>query len=140
MTPTRDVSYVIATINGQVVSSDESGCYDVPLSTHVLFVAVPYSDNDVPGMAYSERIDITTSGRLVSPQNLRVIRRTGSVILSWDPLSNVNGYRVTTVDGDVEITETVYTFRGKIDGCITIQVYALYDTGESIPAIVESCP
>jgi hypothetical protein len=140
MTPTRNVSYITTTINGQTVSPDKDGCYGAPLSTNVLFVAVPYSENDVPGMAYSERIDVTGSGRLVPPQNLQVLRRESSLILNWDSLPNVNGYRVVNVDEDVQITETVYTFRGKIDGCVKIQVYALYDMGESTPVTVESCP
>jgi hypothetical protein len=140
MQTTRGVASVEVKINGQIAVADERSCYPIPLTSNILFSAVPYSESGTPGIAYSETIAITSLQMLLPPQNLRIIRSQSNITLSWDGVEGAIGYVVEADGKAVRISETVYSHRITGGGCVKFKLYTRFDKGNSPELSAESCP
>jgi hypothetical protein len=140
MDTTRSVSTVEVKINGQPAEADARSCYPIPLTSKILFSAVPYSESGTPGIAYSETITITSQQLLLPPQNLRIIRRESNITLSWDGVDNAVGYIVEADGKAVRISETVYSYRVTGNACVQFKLYTRFQKGNSPALNAESCP
>ncbi|MDR2400285.1 MAG: hypothetical protein LBD73_01370 [Deferribacteraceae bacterium] len=140
METSRSVAFVDVKINGQPVEADSRSCYAIPLSSKILFSAVPYSESGTPGIAYSETITVTSDQILLPPQNLRIIRRPSNITLSWDGVDNAIEY-IVEADGKVNrIDETVYSHPLTGNNCVRFKLYTRFAKGNSPALNAESCP
>jgi hypothetical protein len=140
MQPSRSTASVEVKINGQIVQADARSCYPIPLSSKILFSALPYSESGTPGIAYSETITITSEQALLPPQNLRIIRRQTNITLSWDNVRGAIGYIVEVNGKANQLIETVYSHYAPAGGCVQFKLYTRFSRGTSPALNAESCP
>ncbi|GAB7141108.1 hypothetical protein RsTz2092_10690 [Deferribacterales bacterium RsTz2092] len=135
--------YVNITINGQLAGkySETNRCFVLPNVANILLVAVPYSDSDTAGVAWSATIARDLRTLVLPPQNIRVLRNKVRTTVSWDRVAGTGTtYRIYTKDRVINTTASIISLNPPPNECVSFSLSSVRGGRESEKVSVESCP
>lgn len=141
--------YADIMINSKVVSKinkNGESCYNLPLSAQVSIIILPYDKNENAGIPYETTITQNNKDFILPPQNVKALRETSSVVLSWDKVDNAESYNIYINNENIpqlidNTTITLYKYNLKNnENCIDFLLSTVKGRKESNKIQVTSCP
>lgn len=128
-------------LNGKKAELNEDSCYSLPPVENVLLVIVPYDVNGMPGSAYSRTLEQNVEQNFLPPQNIRVVRRGNTSVLSWNSSPLAKGYRVSVDNSSYTMDAAIFSYTHINDDTCTEFVLESIDSGglSSARVSISSC-